>query len=119
MRANDMLASPVFILLLNEVLVATDIAMIIEDLRPDARVVVARSNENAAEDVQGGRIEVAFVQCDAAQLSMSPLGQRLSRDGSRLIFVGREQSDVPDGVRVLPFPFKRADVAALLGRDLP
>jgi ssDNA-binding replication factor A large subunit len=105
---------PVFVLVLDEVLVATDIALIIGDSRPDARIVVARSIEKAADDTPHGRIEAAFVQCDAARFLASTIGRRVAGDGGRVILVGRELSEATTGVSALPFPFVREDVAAVL-----
>ena len=106
--------SPIFVVVLDEVLVATDIELIIGDLRPDARIVVARSVERAADDTPDGRIEAAFVQGDATRFLASTIGQRVARDGGQVILVGREPSEATEGVSVLPFPFVRDDVAALL-----
>jgi hypothetical protein len=107
--------SPIFVVVMDEILVATDIELIIGDLRPDARIVVSRSVERAADDTPDGRIEAAFVQSDAARFLTSTIGQRVVRDGALVILVGREPGEESAGISVLPFPFVRDDVAALLG----
>jgi hypothetical protein len=113
-EAGNMPAPPIFILILDEVLVARDIELIIGDVRSDAKVVVARTLEDGAAIVPPGRVEAAFVQRDAARFLASAIGRRVSGDGGRVVLVGQEPSEAMDGVSVLPFPFARDDVAALL-----
>ncbi len=107
----------VFIVILDEFLVARDIEMIIGDLKPDARVVFSRGLDDAAVRALQGRVEAAFVQRDAAVFLASAMGKRVVGDGGRLIFVGQERNEAPEGVAVLPFPFAREDVARLLAGE--
>jgi hypothetical protein len=109
---------PVFVLVLDEVLVSADIALIIGDLRPDAHIVVARTLEEA-DETPDGRIEAAFVQSHETGFLASTIGRRVKHDGGRVILVGREPSEASAEVAVLPFPFVREDVAALVARAAP
>jgi hypothetical protein len=113
-EATSAPTSPIYIIILDEVLVARDIEFTIGDVRPDATVVVARTNEDGEAILPLGRVEAAFVQRDAARFLASAIGQRVSGDGGRLVLVGQEPSAATDGVLVLPYPFAREDVAALL-----
>jgi hypothetical protein len=109
---------PILLVIVDEVLVATDIQMMIADLRPDARVIVAR---NVAEAIglvpKDGRIDYAFVQSDRPTFQSSILGRRLVDQGGHLVLVGAENGDMPDGALVLQFPFAQSDVARLLQRE--
>jgi hypothetical protein len=105
---------PVFVVILDEVLVARDIGLIIGDLWPHARVVIARSPEQAAGLVPDGPIHAAFVQRQARQFAGSALGQRMTRDGGLVVVVGQEPAEGAEAVTALPIPFAGADVAAVL-----
>lgn len=116
MTETQFLPPCVFIVILDEVLVAKDIAMIIDDLRPGSRVVIARTLAEAADTAPDGRIEAAFVQRDVQHFADSAIGRRVARDGARVVLVGHEPSAAVDGVSVLPFPFAAETVASLLTR---
>ncbi len=109
-----MCAAPIFIVILDEVLVAQDIELIIGDVRPDAKVVRARTLEDGIAIVPAGRVEAAFVQRDAARFLASAIGRRVAGDGGQLVLVGHEPALAAKGVAVLPFPFARENVTALL-----
>lgn len=103
----------IFIVTLDDFLVARDIEMMIHDMRPEVQVVVARSFDDALFHAADARIETAFVQCDAARVLASPLGARVLRDGGHIVLVGQEPAEVSDGLSVLPFPFGQKDIALL------
>jgi hypothetical protein len=107
-------STPLFIIVLDEILVARDIEMLIGELWPDARVLVARTLIEAEAEAPEGRLVAVFVQREAAQLPATALGQRLARDGGRLVRVGWEGDVVEDGVSILRLPFELKDVEALL-----
>jgi hypothetical protein len=113
-NAGKMQPLPVFVVIMDEVLIARDIEMIISDMTPDAAFVIARSLSEAVARAPFGPITAAFVQGDLARFKVSPIGARMSDDGGVVILVGQEPGWAPDGVAVLPFPFTRGDVAALI-----
>jgi hypothetical protein len=112
-------APPLFIIVVEEALVARDIELTILELRPEAVVIVTQSLGAAAAALPEGRLEAAFVQGDAESSFASFVGQRILRDGGHLILVGREADDLTAGCLLLPFPFAQADVAALLSAAVP
>lgn len=114
-NAGKRQALPVFVVIVDEVLVAQDIEMIMRDIAPNAAVVVARSLSEAVERAPAYPITAAFVQGDLAGFRGSAMGARMSDDGGAIVLVGHELGGAPDGVAVLPFPFTRGDVAALIG----
>jgi hypothetical protein len=105
---------PIFVIVLDEVVVARDIELIIGDVRPDARIVVARTLSDAETHLPYGRIEAAFVQRDAVRFFASALGDRVAKDGGRLVLVEQVFDAATDGVSVLSFPFSREDVELLV-----
>ena len=116
---QDIALKPHFIVSVDEMLVARDIEMSIADLRPDAQIIVARTlAEVAAQLPQEGRVEAAFVQCDAARFLASGAGQRLIADGGRLVLVGQGVETATAGMQTLPQPFAHADIQGVLA-DLP
>ena len=116
MLASEAMDAPaIIVVVLQEVLVARDIEMIVRDLRPTARVLLAKTLPEAVNGLPKGRIEVAFVQVDAATIAASPFGRRVAADGGRVVVVCEERNRrLPQGWKALPFPFASADVASLL-----
>jgi hypothetical protein len=109
--------NPVFVVVVQEILVARDIEMIIRGVVPGALVLLAPGLEMAAESLPPGRIDAAFVQTDPQDLARSALGQRVAADGGRLVLVGIEPDiRAPEGWARLPFPFSESDVSALLAK---
>jgi hypothetical protein len=108
------LASPLFIIVLDEILVARDIEMVVSELRPDVRVLVARTLAEAEAEVPEGRVAALFVQQEAVRLPASPIGQRLARDGGRIVLVGQEPDKAENGTSVVRLPFALNDVEALV-----
>jgi hypothetical protein len=103
-----------FLIILNEVLVAKDIELTISDMRPEARMVVARSMSEVDLAEIGGELAAAFVRHDLSNADRLRIAERLQRDGGLLVFVGQEVAPVPAGESVLPYPFSRDDVTNLL-----
>ncbi|TAG13245.1 MAG: hypothetical protein EAZ40_14970 [Rhodobacterales bacterium] len=113
-RSSD----PLFVVVLREFLVARDIEMIIRGMAAEARIILARTLDEAIAAMPQGRIRAAFVQIDPQDFARSSLGQRVETDGGRPVLVGVEPGDrVPKGWAELPFPFAESDVAALLALD--
>jgi hypothetical protein len=113
---NDMAMSrvPIFIVIIDEVLVARDIEMIIDETAPDAAVVVARTVNDPDVVVPEGRIVAAFVQGDMARFIASAIGARVLMDGAKLVLVGQEPATTTQDLVVLPYPFAADDVADLV-----
>ena len=116
MQTSDTKAPPaIIVVILQQVLVARDIEMIVRDLRPEARVLLARTLPEAVDALPEGRIEIAFVQLDPAVVAASPLGRRAAADGGRVVVLCEEQGTrLPDGWTALAVPFASDDVASLL-----
>jgi hypothetical protein len=108
----------VFVVILREFLVARDIEMIIRDFCSDARVVLARTLDDAMAALPSGKIRAAFIQMDAKAFSDSEFSQRVASDGGRTVLVGLDVDEaVPKGWATLRFPFVEQDVSALLAKD--
>jgi hypothetical protein len=106
---------PVFVVVLREFLVARDIEMIIRNIVAEARVILARTLDEAVAAMPQGRIKAAFVQVEAGDFAQSELGRRVATDGGRTVLVGVDPgAGVPAGWTALAFPFAESDVSALL-----
>jgi hypothetical protein len=104
-----------FAVVLEEVLVAQDIAWMIGDRWPDARVVQRRSLEEAAAALPAGRLRAVFVQRDALSYANSALYERVVRDGARSVLVTTGSSTgLPPGWRMLMLPFAQDEVERIL-----
>jgi hypothetical protein len=117
MEHGENRAAPLFIVVLDEVLVARDIELIIRDTHADTKVIVARSLD-ALKDLPDGQIGAAFVQAEADQVAKSEIYKRVQGDGGRIILVGHDSDQGADDFLVLPLPFVQANVAALLAKIL-
>lgn len=114
----DRSPDPLFVVVLREFLVARDIEMIIRGKAAEARIILARTLDEATAAMPHGKIKAAFVQVDPQDFVRSSLGQRVATDGGRTVLVGIEPgSGVPKGWAELPFPFAESDVSALLSAD--
>ncbi len=115
-NAEVTVAKPIFVLVIREVLVAQDIAMVIRDLQPDAEIVMARTLDDAARGIPEGRVVSAFVQMRPAAFQQSLLAQRAMADGAKIMLVDQDDAALAalPCAKVLRFPFTRDDVANLL-----
>ena len=114
-KTCDGTLEPVFVVVLREWLVARDIEMIIRGIATEARVILARTLDEALAAIPPGRIKAAFVQADAHDFARSDLGLRVAKDGGRTVLVGVDPvKGLPEGWAELPFPFAEQDVSALL-----
>lgn len=105
----------VVVVILREFLVARDIEMIIRNCWAEARVILARTLDEAAAAVPTGRIKAAFVQMDAEDFAASDLSRRVASDGGQTVLVGLEAAELlPQGWAALPFPFADRHVTDLL-----
>ncbi len=111
---------PVFVVVLREWLIARDIEMIIRGIATEARIILARTLDEAVAAMPQGRIKAAFVQADAHDFARSDLGRRVATDGGRTVLVGVDPvKGLPEGWAELPYPFAERDVSALLVADCP
>ena len=111
---QDTAPAPLFIVSVDEILVACDIELSIAELHPSARIIVARTLDEVADLLpEAGRVEAAFVQSDAQRFLASRLGQRLAADGGRLVLVGQDTASATMAL-CLPQPFSHMDVEAAL-----
>lgn len=82
-----------YLVAVNDLVVAQDIAGTITDMNPDAKVISARSLDEASEIVatRGG---VTFAVTDAGpiRLNGSTAGGALSACGARILFIGAQPS---------------------------
>lgn len=103
----------IFVLVIREVLVAQDIAMVIRDMEPNAEIVMARTLDDAERAMPDGRVVLAFVQARPAAFQASMLAQRAIGDGAKITLVDQDEAAVAPWpcARVLRFPFTRDDVA--------
>lgn len=106
----------IFVLVVREVLVAQDIAMMMRNLRPDAHIVIARSLVEAAETLPEGRVLAAFVQETVSAYTLSALAIRVATDGGRTVLVDAENALTAQtgNYAILAFPFMEEHVVALL-----
>ena len=116
MQICDIKAHPAIVVVIQqEVLVGNDIEVIVRDVLPKARIVLAKTLHDALDNLPEGRIEVALVQVDPAKVAASTLGQRVAADGGRVVVLCAEESGrLPQGWKALPYPFASADLANLL-----
>jgi hypothetical protein len=108
-------ALAIYVVVMREALIARDIEMIIRDFDPSAYVAVAATLHEVNASLPHGRIMMSFVQMGAADIAVSPLGQRVAADGGRMVLVGIDATDpLPERCSVLRFPFTGQDVETLL-----
>lgn len=107
--------SAIIVIVLSEVLVARDIEMIVRSARPGAQIVLVQTVNEAVNALPPGRIEVAFVQADAAMIAASALGRRIAADGGCVVVLYEEvEEGSPEGWKALPFPFASEHVVSVL-----
>lgn len=116
MQIRDIKAQPAIVIVIQQdVLVGNDIEIIVRDVLPEARIVLAKNLHDAVDNLPQGRIEVALVQVAPATIAASPLGRRVANDGGRVVVLCEEKGGrLPQGWKALPYPFASADLAKLL-----
>jgi hypothetical protein len=98
-------------------IIASDLAMNIEDYDPTATVLVALTHEAACRALKGhARVRVAFVHADPSAFVMTDLARSLDCRGAELVFTGDAAERNGGGVLVLHRPFSAQTTAALLQR---
>lgn len=115
MPSDSVTDSAIFVLVLDEALVALDIAYMITDFLPKAVIIQGRSLEQAAAKIPAGRLSGLFVQRDACSLADAPIVARAVADGAELVLVSSDTPKcLPDGWRNLAMPFAHEDVMQII-----
>jgi len=110
-------ARHIVVIMLREALIARDIELIVQDLRPNAPAVVARNVEEVtARLFRGDVIDIAFVDELLSAIGPSDFAQRIATDRGTVVLVGHEPGAVPQrpNLTLLQFPFTREDVEKLV-----
>ncbi len=98
-------------------LIAEDLAALIGDIAPDARVILAASPEEALAALGDQvRIGIAFADLPPARLRASLLGKVLEGAQVPVVFLGYEAEARAEAQRFLELPFAEEAVAAELER---
>lgn len=110
----------VFLIVVNDVLIAEDLAQAIAEVVPHADIIVTPALGLAQAAIAGrGRVVMACVQDDPALLAGSALAAVLGVQGARLVFLGdcdAAQAALSGG-EALQYPFSTQDVHDLVRRD--
>lgn len=112
-----MIRPPTFLVCISDAFVAEDVAGILLEAHPSARVENARSHEDALGFLAGhGGPLVAFVFMPPEAVGTTALGQELTRIGARLVLMGNaaEERGASSGHAVLHRPFRSVDLLALI-----
>lgn len=107
----------IVVIMMREALIARDIELIVQDMRPNAAIIVARSlAEVTARLYRGDLIDIAFVDELRSAIGPSDFAQRVAMDRGTVVLVGHEPGATPQRPNwaLLPFPFAREDVEKLL-----
>lgn len=110
---------PNYLVVIDEVLIARDIALTITDQEPEASVLIASSLTEAEEALSKvSNLVLAFVNVRPRTFAESALAQAISKRGGRVVLLGYEAEAVgPNPLwDVLMQPFDTAAVLARLNR---
>lgn len=113
-------AELLYLLLVENPIVAIDIAETIREHRPGAAILVAEDLAEAARLIADhGPVEMAVFECSPPELAVSGLGRAIEAGGGRVVLIGdrAEESPPEEGVsgwRLLLRPFVSEDIATLL-----
>ncbi len=111
----EMPETKTYLVVLNQVVVAMDLAEAISERHPGANVLRAWSTSDALSQISSlHRIALAFVGLDAVADTSSALVRAVTQRGGRFVVLGAEAADkVADaGWTALTEPFTTADVFA-------
>ncbi|MFN3938681.1 MAG: hypothetical protein ACK4KW_14025 [Gemmobacter sp.] len=105
-------------------IVAEDVAATLREALPDADILVALSEAEAAAAVSdlpdGARVALAFLEMGPEPLNSGPLGEALRRRSAQIVLLGPDAEDQPSPIwPVLRRPFSDFDVRELVRRMLP
>lgn len=96
------------LVVVRDILVGQDLAQTISEARPEARVIVVTSLEDAVAalaDVQA--VALTFIAAEPEALTASPLAQALADRGAKVVLMGTwaDQRSVVKSWKRLPLPF--------------
>jgi len=97
------------------IVIATDLAMNVQDYDPWATVLVAHSPEAACEVLRTeASVKLAFVNVDLRKFCSSDLARALNARGARIVFAGASTDRMDCDKLVLDWPFSTETTADLL-----
>ncbi len=97
--------------------IASDLAMSVQEYDPSATVLIALSPEAACEVLEGEpSVRLAFVHVDARKFCKTDLAKALDRRGALVVFAGGSAEPDDCAKLVLDRPFSAETTAALLQR---
>ena len=108
---------PVFLVVVRDVVVGQDLAQIIVDDHPTARVIVVSSLGAAVPALaEVAAVEVAFVAAEPQVFATSPLAGDLVVRGGKVVLMGLWDDAAPPlaSWKMLPFPFTTDDVRGVI-----
>ena len=110
-------ASAAYLIVVQEVVVAQDLAQTISDHQPGAHIIMAASLNAAIEAlIDVPRVEIAFVAADPQAYLESQFAKVLAARGAQVVLMGvwgevRRSAQIWN---LLPFPFTTDDVRGLM-----
>lgn len=109
------MAESVYLVVEKVTLVATDLALTVQDFDPSATVLVAASAQDAVLALQGqDSVRVAFVHCTPTGFGETALGIALANRGSECVFMGDAAEHTVTSAQVLQSPFDERIVGQML-----
>lgn len=98
-------------------IIASDLAMNVQDYDPSAKVLIALTFEQASEILEGhAAVRLALVHADPSDFVDTILARALSCRGAQVIFTGDAAERKDSGIFVLQRPFSAQTTSAALQR---
>ncbi len=97
-------------------IIASDLALCVQDYDPAAKVFVAERPEGSFAALEDGEaaVRVAFIHADPTGFHATDLGRALAGRGAYCVFMGDRAEREGKGIAVLQRPFSFQTIAALL-----
>lgn len=112
-----MMNSTVYLVVEPIEIIASDLAMNVQEYDPSAMVLLALSFEAAFTMLKGhDSVRLAFVHADPSDFAKTSLARALDGRGAQLVFTGDAAERKSDGIIVLQRPFSTLTTAELLRR---
>jgi hypothetical protein len=112
-----MMSSSVYLVVEPIGIIATDLAMNVQEYDPSATVLIALAHAAAWGALQGyANVRLAFVNADPSEFTTTNLARALDERRAKVIFTGDAAERNDSGVLVLHRPFSAETTAALLQR---